>query len=70
MADEFTCNSCGKLTDTGYFYCEKCHRIHKEQKQNDKDKSENGNATKEVYKSAREKSSEETIHTDLKVKSE
>jgi len=29
MADEFSCNSCGKLTDTGYFYCEKCHRIHK-----------------------------------------
>ena len=30
MADKFNCNSCGILTDTGYFYCEKCHRVHKE----------------------------------------
>jgi dynactin complex subunit len=29
MADEFTCNKCGTVTDVGYFYCEKCHRIHK-----------------------------------------
>jgi hypothetical protein len=35
MADEFNCNSCDRLTDTGYFYCEECHRMHKEQKRKD-----------------------------------
>lgn len=33
-ADEFSCNFCGVLTDTGYFYCETCHKMHKEQKRN------------------------------------
>lgn len=30
MPDEFSCNSCGASSDTGYFYCEKCHKKHKE----------------------------------------
>ena len=25
----YTCNSCGKEDDTGYFYCKECHRKHK-----------------------------------------
>jgi len=48
MADEFNCNSCGILTDTGYFYCEKCHRMHKEQRQKDKDNNEAGGEEKDT----------------------
>ena len=29
----YTCNSCGREDDTGYFYCEKCHRKHKKPRQ-------------------------------------
>lgn len=27
--EKFTCNKCGKETDTGYFYCSECHELHK-----------------------------------------
>ena len=66
MADEFSCNSCGKLTDTGYFYCENCHRMHKERKQKDNDKNECGNAALDTFISDRGNINEEVIHTDLK----
>ncbi len=32
MSDEYTCNSCGALSNVGYFYCEVCHRLHKKEK--------------------------------------
>ena len=28
--EQFTCNKCGKETDTGYFYCPACHELHKQ----------------------------------------
>lgn len=31
----YTCNSCGKEDDTGYFYCEECHRIQKNRHRKD-----------------------------------
>lgn len=37
MTEEFNCNCCGVLTDTGYFYCEKCHRTIKEKEQKRKE---------------------------------
>ncbi len=71
MADKYSCNSCGAISDTGYFYCEKCHRMHKEKKQKDNDKNECGDATKDTFISDREvlsNSSKEVINPDFKVK--
>lgn len=48
MADEYNCNSCGKLTDIGYFYCENCHRMHKEQKRNKENTEESNSAEKQL----------------------
>jgi len=31
--EDYTCNSCGKEANTGYFYCEECHRKHKKPRQ-------------------------------------
>ena len=31
--EAYTCNSCGREADTGYFYCEECHRKHKKTRQ-------------------------------------
>ena len=31
--EDYTCNSCGREGDTGYFYCEECHREHKKTRQ-------------------------------------
>ena len=39
MSDKFNCNSCGALTDTGYFYCETCHRLHKVKRQTKKEEA-------------------------------
>lgn len=36
----YTCNSCGKEADTGYFYCERCHRMHRRQKEKDKENNQ------------------------------
>lgn len=30
--EKFTCNKCGKETDTGYFYCSECHELHKKKR--------------------------------------
>jgi len=71
MADEFSCNSCGELSDTGYFYCEKCHGMYKEQKRKDEDKNECGSEGKETFisdKEALSNLSKEVIHTDFKAK--
>lgn len=43
MVDNFTCNSCGDTTDTGYFYCEKCHRKHKGVRNDGAKEKENNN---------------------------
>jgi predicted ATP-dependent serine protease len=43
MAQKFSCNSCGAVTDTGYFYCEKCHRIHKQKTKNQNSKEISNN---------------------------
>jgi len=61
MAEEFSCNCCGKLTDVGYFYCSECHRIHKEQKQKDKDSVKTSLCCSEILK-------KEVIPTDSKAK--
>ncbi len=29
----YACNSCDKKTNTGYFYCEECHRKHRKTRQ-------------------------------------
>jgi len=68
MADEYSCNSCGELTDTGYFYCEKCRRIHKEKKRKDNDKTEGGSEGKETFISDRGNINEGAINPSLKVK--
>lgn len=34
--DLFTCNSCGRETEEGYFYCGECHRIHRGKQEEDK----------------------------------
>ena len=36
----YTCNSCGKEDDTGYFYCEECHRKHKKIRQENSEEKE------------------------------
>ena len=41
MVDRFTCNLCGKEMGTGYFYCEKCHSMHKKKRDEQIDKSPN-----------------------------
>lgn len=38
--DTYICNSCGREDDTGYFYCEECHRKHKRQKEKDKESNQ------------------------------
>jgi len=32
MNDKFTCNSCEKEMDVGYFYCPECHELHKKKR--------------------------------------
>jgi len=33
--DLFTCNSCGREADEGYFYCGECHRMHRGKQEED-----------------------------------
>jgi len=68
MADKFNCNDCGKLTDTGYFYCETCHRMHKEKKQKEQDNNKCGNEVLNNFKPGLENLKKEAVHTDLEVK--
>jgi len=60
MSDEYSCNLCGKLTDIGYFYCEECHRMHREKRREKEEEDKDASVTeKEVFNQIEESESKQ-----------